>query len=353
MVTTVSKRALYLINLDRATERLSAAKCEIAKLGPHYTVSRVSAVDGRHLTDIDVASVTSGPLGNCLDRALVGCAMSHFKTWRKFLSTQQQVALVCEDDVRFVDRVDERLELAYQNTPHDFDVLFVGHHQTYESNLSPWSYVERIVSAALVRGLNFALTMKDTPVNNFVFLPAFVTALHCYFISRKGAERMLRYFEKNGIAALIDHSLNALLDSGKMYALVERLAFQSTRVKVSTIAQASHPLAATAYLDGNDFTDVDGTSLAYKLSMPLFDINGWRVNLWWLIHGITAIVIALLMRSVGAGTRATAFVLATLYVISLVVDQIYAEGADLGTRYTLSALSNGITLALPVAFACS
>lgn len=92
----------WVINLDRAPERLARIRGQLEHLGMPFT--RLPAVDARQLTEAQRA---------CLDEVgfrrqhgmppllgELGCYLSHVEVMRAFLASQARFALVLEDDVQ-------------------------------------------------------------------------------------------------------------------------------------------------------------------------------------------------------------------------------------------------------------
>jgi glycosyl transferase family 25 len=91
----------WVINLDRAPERLQQISAQLQRLGLPFT--RLAAVDARAMTPEDKA---------CLDEAAfqrlhgmtplwgeLGCYLSHVRVMEAFLASGARFALVLEDDV--------------------------------------------------------------------------------------------------------------------------------------------------------------------------------------------------------------------------------------------------------------
>ena len=92
----------YLINLDRATERLRRMEEKLAAAGLPF--ERVPAVDGSALTfphpQFDAWSYRHLH-GRRVIPAEVGCYLSHVACARAFLESDADLALILEDDVSF------------------------------------------------------------------------------------------------------------------------------------------------------------------------------------------------------------------------------------------------------------
>ena len=91
--------ATYLINLDRATERLAAMETQLKQLELPYT--RIPAVLGNTLEEpIDGFDERAYNIRTGKQRNLgeIGCYFSHLKVMEAFLETAADHALVLEDD---------------------------------------------------------------------------------------------------------------------------------------------------------------------------------------------------------------------------------------------------------------
>ncbi|WP_395091330.1 glycosyltransferase family 25 protein [Vaginella massiliensis] len=114
----------YLINLDRATDRLKFMQNEFEKTGVSF--ERIAAVDAKTLDH------NSYRIKNKYDRDLVpgeiGCYLSHIKTLEVFLASDYDFALIIEDDAVLQPNSKNIIEKALDNYPtlptkHQWDVL--------------------------------------------------------------------------------------------------------------------------------------------------------------------------------------------------------------------------------------
>lgn len=112
MSTELSHVRFYYINLDRSTGRRAAAEKQAAEHG--ITLERVAAVDGRLLKPEDLAAYDSArrlsEYKADLSMGEHACMLSHLRVLRQFLQTNEQFAVVLEDDFvlhpRFKDGID-------------------------------------------------------------------------------------------------------------------------------------------------------------------------------------------------------------------------------------------------------
>lgn len=114
----------YLINLDRAEERLKLMENEFKKCNISY--ERISAVDAKKM------DVSTYKVDNKYDRDLVpgeiGCYLSHVKTLEVFLASKNEFAVIIEDDAIMADDFKPAIENSlsiYHQLPikHQWDVL--------------------------------------------------------------------------------------------------------------------------------------------------------------------------------------------------------------------------------------
>ena len=91
----------WVINLDRAPERMAGIGARLQALGLPYT--RLPAVDARALTPEQHAALDEAAY--CRQHGMtpllgeLGCYLSHIEVMRAFLASKGQFALVLEDDV--------------------------------------------------------------------------------------------------------------------------------------------------------------------------------------------------------------------------------------------------------------
>ncbi len=90
----------YIINLDRAKDRWASVVHSFA--GTKFDVCRIAAVDGSAL-EVPIAGYSEGMYrwfhGRPTSLGHVGCYFSHIKAIEAFLATEDEHALIAEDDL--------------------------------------------------------------------------------------------------------------------------------------------------------------------------------------------------------------------------------------------------------------
>ncbi|MCR5225347.1 MAG: glycosyltransferase family 25 protein [Alphaproteobacteria bacterium] len=131
--TSFTKGAVgsYLINMDKAIERLNIVLPAIEKLG--FPVQRIAAVDGRSLGDrLDFVDKETYKdyFKMYPELGTIGCSLSHEKALREFLKSENEFAIIFEDDVEFdADKLRDAVEnVIYHKELWDVIGLELIHH---------------------------------------------------------------------------------------------------------------------------------------------------------------------------------------------------------------------------------
>ena len=159
----------YLINLDRATERLRRMDARLQRLGIPY--NRIPAVLGDRLKEPIEGFDETGfrvRTGKQPNKREIGCYFSHLKVMETFLEEGRSHALVLEDDALLPDNLTGVLESALDHAD-QWDLLRLSSSRTGEF----------IPVAGLAHGHQLAINtrvLKNTAA---------------YLINRKAAQRCL------------------------------------------------------------------------------------------------------------------------------------------------------------------
>ena len=98
---SVNRVHAWVINLDRAPERLARISAQLERLKLPWT--RLAAVDARAFTPEQAAALDEAAYrrkhGKAPAPGELGCYLSHVEVMRAFLASDAQYALVLEDDV--------------------------------------------------------------------------------------------------------------------------------------------------------------------------------------------------------------------------------------------------------------
>ena len=93
----------YIINLPHNIERKGHAIKELQN-HPEFEIEFISAIYGANLNDNEISSLVdtenkNSHFNNNINKAEIGCALSHIKCYKQFLKSQEELALILEDDI--------------------------------------------------------------------------------------------------------------------------------------------------------------------------------------------------------------------------------------------------------------
>jgi GR25 family glycosyltransferase involved in LPS biosynthesis len=125
----IYKSPAFVLHIERYTDRKSDFMKNIGDAGFH-DIRIFTGVDGHVDTELKKAGIELNipnfddiffmHKGNC------GCTLSHLKVWKHIIDNNIPVATVFEDDVHFHPQWKELSNEYWNETPKDFDILFIG-----------------------------------------------------------------------------------------------------------------------------------------------------------------------------------------------------------------------------------
>lgn len=198
---------VYLLNLDKSTDRLANVKPLIEGLGYPYT--RISAVYGKELPQEYRESVTNSSkykilMHNEIGVGTIGCYLSHIKIWQEFLKSNHSYALIFEDDVEFEPKKLRNLTGILLSSSQEWDLVNI------DVNRHGFSKPVKQLSQ-LFRLVKFRARVGNTS---------------CYLINRKAALELLR--RSLPISMPVDHYMMRSWEFGlKMRGVTPQIVHQS------------------------------------------------------------------------------------------------------------------------------
>jgi GR25 family glycosyltransferase involved in LPS biosynthesis len=198
----------------------------------------------------------------------IGCALSHRYTWNKVCEDGHDKALILEDDCIFNKPPQTFEEI---NIPDDCDIYLIGYFGLcdYNKNYTNFNKIAGV----------FLKKRKFKKFDDY-FCPEFFFGLHCYIITRKGAEKL-----KNlTITGHIDFQLN-YLENLNIYAHKECIANQEA-FDDSTINKTKFNMLNYILTERDRFNIPQHV----YLSAPAFQIGGVVCNIWVIVYAILGIM---------------------------------------------------------------
>jgi GR25 family glycosyltransferase involved in LPS biosynthesis len=133
---------IFLINLERRSDRLDKFKKEALKSNIIKNYVRYPAFDGKLIDESTIKSIADPTAckniienkttcGLYLSRGAIGLAL----TYRKIFEECQSKTMLLEDDITIEEEFDEILSLALKELPKDWDILYLGWHISNNLNI--------------------------------------------------------------------------------------------------------------------------------------------------------------------------------------------------------------------------
>ncbi len=179
------KFKVFLINLDKSTDRLQHCAAKLDKLNIQY--ERFSAIDGTTLTEeqrqkVYCASNNITAYKKDMSDGEICCYLSHMALWKKIIEEELDYAIILEDDFE----LDDKFPLIH-------DAI---------AKIKDWDYIRLAntirktkIRKSLTIDSNFALVrFNKVPINTLA-----------QAISKQGAEKLIK--NHNSIARPIDVDL--------------------------------------------------------------------------------------------------------------------------------------------------
>ena len=225
---------IYVINLDRDTERLASVRGNLAALG--LTFERVPAVLGKEIPNWeDLIDLPAYAWRNRLDiprPGEVGCYLSHLKAMETFLRTDAPWCVILEDDVEVLPSCSEVLRALGDQEDWDLVKLF-----NFHSGLP-------VKKRALARGHWLVAHLTRT------------TSSAAYVVNRRAAETLLKSMLP--ISEQVDHALDRPWETG--------LRTRGIRPMPVVLAPVAHTTSTIGYQDKGKTRRTLGKSFKLFLS---------------------------------------------------------------------------------------
>lgn len=150
---------VYLLNLDRRSDRMSLAAEELSKNDIEYV--RFSAVDGNKID-----------LHPKLGRGAAGCLESHLSIIKKSLHEKKSCIAIIEDDAFFVENFQSKFENYMHQVPDDWQFAYLANNKVQAQVSRVSENVERVSNAwsthaFLIRSVAMELTLHLAEDGNY------------------------------------------------------------------------------------------------------------------------------------------------------------------------------------------
>ena len=269
-----------IINLDNQPEKYIRTYRHIKNFFSGQ-IHRLSASNGFQFTDKQLYSyINQSYYNNSLvtpqiDRSIIGCSISHQRTWQRCLDLGYQNILVCEDDTYFQNHtadvmgkvVKEYFSLCKEGYQ-DVDIIYLGCFGLCKPR-HKYCWWDSIVSYGLQ--LRKGGTTPIT-VSKHLFVPEAPGGGHSYIVTRRGCLKLIALFRRDRIITHLDLQINMYRSELVLLATYPKLAFQEHRHSNLSIPSPRllNSLFHKRYVPGEDNMPV-----SWLWSQRVFGLTGW------------------------------------------------------------------------------
>jgi glycosyl transferase family 25 len=239
---------IYVINLDRDTERMASIHANLVRIGLSY--ERLPAVMGKDVPDWEkLVDLPAYAWRNRLDMPRageVGCYLSHLVAMETFLKTDASWCVILEDDVEVLPACADVLRSLSEKDDWDLVKLFNFH--------SGMPVKKRALGSA----------------HHLVAHLTRTTSSAAYVVNRRAAETLLKSMRP--ISEQVDHALDRPWETG--------LRTRGIRPMPVVLAPVAHTTSTIGYQDKGKAHRPLGKSLKLFLSRAKKEICRFGHGLW-------------------------------------------------------------------------
>ena len=116
---------VYVINMDKDAHRLENVRQECEKIGLSF--ERFAGVHVSDLAQDVLDKYVRADIQKYGTDGMIGCGLSHLFVWQDAVKHNYNHVLVLEDDVCFAGDFNECLRRVWEETPFDYDILYLGY----------------------------------------------------------------------------------------------------------------------------------------------------------------------------------------------------------------------------------
>ena len=200
----------FVINLERRPDRMETFLKNTQQNAKFLQIERVDAIDGEKMKSTDQLSRIFDGNDFNMRKGMVGVTMSHMLLYISLMKSDYDAYLIFEDDIELTPRFDKKLyHLHLQMMKLDWDIVYLGHH-----------YYKVITEAYEKKSLPFAEKW-----NAKKSLSLSMGGIAGYFISKKGAKKLMEFINKRGMTNGIDTMQQKAADELNVYYTLPHLIY--------------------------------------------------------------------------------------------------------------------------------
>lgn len=271
---------VLVINLEKSKDRWENVL--ISSQNQKYNLIRIDGIYGKEL-DLNTVDILTDFSKKFSPRGIIGCFLSHRKSWEYIVKNNLNGAIILEDDFTIpdgIDVVDEMYKLQ-PFIPCDTDVLLLG---CLSCNIN-------VNFLSIITASNRA---DRGPVNDHVYRPNQVWGLFAYYVTNKGARKLLNSFNHNiwHVDIMISRNKNI-----NLYALKNPIFNVNFTQAIDTLNDT--PKNKLLYMVDNinmSCINLPSVSLGWTLSSSIFRINEYVIKAYHIIIILILLLILIIIK---------------------------------------------------------
>jgi len=267
---------IYVINLPKDIDRKYHMQSKLELIG--LSAQFIQGINGKTLDSITKSQECTPMCSEFCTPGQIGCALSHKKIWRQIVENQIPISIIMEDDIYFNPDFKTILNKIIFQVSEGWDIIYLGCLGACDP-LNRYDLFNRV----------FAMNSHSISISDNLFVPSFPLGLHCYMLSLNGAIKLLNFIPK--IWQHLDYSISLVKSKLNMYASNPSLAFTNVETTTSNNINNTYPAYINKFLDKQKDNNI---GYGYKLSIPIYNIYGYHLNLYTFIFIFLGLLSALL-----------------------------------------------------------
>lgn len=247
---------VYVINLDKDTDRLERFDAQMKEFGINYT--RIPAVLGSTLGESP--QITAFCNRFCTD-GVRGCALSHQNIWADMVKNSYKNVLIFEDDVVLKPDFNEIFSAAWNELPDEYDIFYLGCSILCDNSYAISRLVNTIYGSGPQRESEHINRVKGS------------IGLHAYILSNKCARKLSQL----KINWAIDNEIVGWIAKYNLaaYASNPSIAFVNETGSGSNLSDSYPPLLNRVL---HSIPVTEGAGIDHFTSENVFQIAGCALN---------------------------------------------------------------------------
>lgn len=266
---------VLVINLEKSKDRWENVL--MASRNQKYNLIRIDGIYGKEL-DLNTVDVLTDFSKKYIPRGIIGCYLSHRKSWEYIVKNNLKGAIILEDDFTIPDGIDVVNEMYKLQPfiPSNTDVLLLG-----------------CLSCDINTDFISIVTASSRPdkghINDYVYKPSQFAGLFAYYVTNKGARKLLDSFKHDiwHVDIMISRNKNINLYSLKNHIFTVNFTKAFDSLNDTPKNKLLH------YVDSINMSCVNmpSVSLGWTLSSSLFRINEFVIKLYHVVAFLLLLII--------------------------------------------------------------